>query len=233
MVTKQETIDLDFIGNCSRKKSLRENEWLRIAALSGSNSYDIRYAVSELLALFPCSDSENILLSLLHDDDAMIRASACDSLSFSRSAQTRDRLAEQLKDRNKLVRGYAALSIGDIQRNLDDTERTVDILQSSYRKERSKWCRLAIARSLLLLGDASYTDDLLNAVNDRSYQIRGFALKLMIDLINDYGLKTDPSATVAVLSERREKETAVSVKNNIIQLLALYDGSKITDNTDS
>ena len=227
MDTKQETIDLDFIGNCSRKHSLNKSERQRIAKLSGSNSYDIRYAVSELLAIFPCSESENILLSLLHDDDAMIRASVCDSLSFSRSAQTRDRLTEHLKDKNKLVRGYAALSIGDIQRHLDDTERTVAVLQSSYRKERSKWCRLAIARSLLLLGDASYADDLLNAVNDRSYQIRGFALKLLIDLIKDYGIKTDPAATISVLSERREKETAVSVINNIMQLLALYDESKI------
>lgn len=217
--------DLDFIEECYHKKSLTDSEWQRIEELSDSNSYDIRYNVSELLALLPCSKSESILLSLLHDDDAMIRASVCDSLSFSRSAQTRDKLTEHLKDKNKLIRGYAALSIGDIQRKLDDMEKTVDILQSFYRKERSKWCRLAMSRSLLLLGDDSKADDLLDAINNRYYHIRCFTLKLLIDLLEDYGIKVDSTAAISILVKRKIIETSLSVNENIDKLIILYNKS--------
>lgn len=214
--------ELNFIEDCVDKKLLSDNEWQLIKQYSLNSSSDVKYAICELLANFPCRQSEDILLTMLNDDDYIIRASACDSLKFSLSVEVIDCLVALLHDKNKIVRGFAALSIGDIQKKCNiSTVETINLLEFFFKKEHSVWSKTAIARSLFLLGEYSYESVLLSSINNRFYTIRSFALNLIIELIENNEYLTNKVFLYSALQERLKKEKILCVKNCIEKTIHL------------
>ncbi len=213
---------VDFIEECAKKSELFEADIIKLGELSESADSDIAYDICEMLGQFPSSGSESILLSMLGSSDYLIRAAACDSLRFSRSPEVMTRLFSLLKDKNRLARGYAALSIGDIQKNIaGNAEKTVNMLKQFHSKEKNIWAKTAMARSLFLLGDDSYLQDLIVAVDNRSYKIRSFALNLMTELMEDYGITPDSERILPTLYKRKKIEKAVCVNESADRLIAL------------
>ena len=162
----QYSVILEFIDKCSEKKFLDEKDWIVLKQCMSGASSDDKYILCEWLSMFFNNESEQILISMLSDNDSLVRAAACDSLSCSISLEVIDVLTKTLKsDRNKIVRGYAALSIGDIQKkNIINKENVVKLLRDQYAREKSIWTQIAIARSLVVLNDDSYLDDIYDAI---------------------------------------------------------------------
>lgn len=212
---------LDFIYELEDKTALNADEWNMISNLINDSSSEIRLAVSELLALFPSSHSEKLLLSVLNDSDYLIRASVCDSLSFSKSQETLEKLMIIAKDKRYLVRGYAILSIGDIQLSLKaDSNSTIEYLKELEQKEKSQWVKTAIYRSLFILGDFSYGEKLVDMINNRYYKNRIFALNLIEQLFENNQYSNLPDIAT-VIKKRLETEKAYSVKTELSKILEI------------
>lgn len=107
---------IDYIYSLEECSKLNEKDIQKLKILAADSEEEIRLAVSEVLALFTDETSEKILLSMLNDTSYLVQASTCDSLYFSSSLSTLTVLKGLSKHNRVLVRGYAALSIGDIQK---------------------------------------------------------------------------------------------------------------------
>lgn len=176
----------EAIDKLKESTNLDDNDWMMLSVLSNDESQEIRLEVSEVLALFPTIESEKILLNLLNDSDYLVRASACDSLYFSLSQETLKKLKLMTKDIRYLVRGYAVLSIGDIQKNVRVNKKsTIEFLKTLEAEEKSRWVKIAVYRSLFILEEVSYIDKLICAINDTNYKNRSFALSLIEQLLDD------------------------------------------------
>ncbi len=222
---------MNLIYKLEKVKNLTDDEWDKIVKLLCDDSPEVRLGVSELLAMFPSADSERLLLSILDDSDYLVRASVCDSLSFSQSQETLYKLMDFAKDKKYLVRGYAILSIGDIQFKLQsNSNSTIEYLKVLEQKETSQWVKIAIYRSLFILGDFSYGKKLLDMLNNRYYKNRSFVLSLLEQLFeNDqYSNLLDVKT---ILQKRLETEKTYSVKLKICKLLNIVeetgDGARI------
>lgn len=212
---------LDFIYKLEDKTDLNANEWKAVSELINDDSSEIRLVASELLALFPSTNSEKLLLSILNDSDYLVRASVCDSLSFSKSPETLQRLMCFAKDKRCLVRGYAVLSIADIQLNLQtDLSLTIEYLKTLEQNEKSQWVKTAVYRSIFILGDLSYGEKLVGMINNRYYKNRLFALNLIQQLFENNQSNNLPNI-VNVINNRLAVEKAYSVKLKLRELLAI------------
>jgi len=61
-------------------------------------------------------------------------------------------LKQSAQDNRYLVRGYAILSVGDVQRNIKvNNKPTIDFLKDIEKKEKSRWVKTAVYRSMLLI----------------------------------------------------------------------------------
>lgn len=215
----------DYINTLREKTTPDENDWNEIEKLSSDESSEIRQLIGEVLALFPCDKSEELLLSMLHDKDYLVRTNVVDSLSFSKSQKTLRSLQELLSDKSVTVRGYAALSIGDIQRCIGgDIRKTVNMLRNSFFSEKSEWGKIAIASSLCLLGETQFSQALFSAVNSRYYKNRCFALNSLADLPGLYS-----NELLNLLRDRQKTENALCVKENLEKLIATVEGKILNE----
>ncbi len=153
-------------------------DYFLIEIMRYNDDLEVRLAVSEMLAMFPCDKSEEILLSMLDDKDYIVRASSCDSLYFSKSEKVLQHLKKIAVNDYYIVRGYAFFSIGDIINNTEKFDQ-LDFLKKCFFKEKSKWVKVAIAEafSLNCAEDSRYMDFILAQVYNKKYQIRSMALK--------------------------------------------------------
>ena len=225
---------LDLICELEKLDYLSNNEWDKILKLIDDSSAEVRLGVSELLALFPSSNSEKILLSMLNDSDYLVRASVCDSLSFSHSQETLRLLMTYAEDKNYLVRGYAILSIGDVQLNIkSDLSLAIDYLNILEKKEKSQWVKIAIFRSLFILGDFCYGEKLLDMIDSKYYKNRCFVLSLLEQILenNQYSNLLEIK-TVIQKRLKIEKVQSVQLKlSNLLNICLEKTGRTVTQKT--
>lgn len=211
---------LNYILSLEEGEYLSDDDWSNIKRLSRDKDSEVRFRVTELLALFQSDESVRLLVSLLNDDDHLVRASACDSLSFGNSIDILKLLLKAAKDKRYIVRGYAILSIGDVQNNIgSNANEIIRILKSLYLKESSEWVKIAIARSLYTLGEVSYLYPMLNRLNTRYYKNRCFVLNLLEQLIDSNKI-SNISELQQILNKRLEIEKVISVKTTLKKLIS-------------
>ena len=99
-----------------QKNCFSAEEWRIVGGLTQAMSENDRIEAAEILARHPAAGSERVLLKMLSDPAALVRASAAEALSFGRSKEVLDALFKAMADRSRLVRGYAVLSIADGQK---------------------------------------------------------------------------------------------------------------------
>lgn len=210
---------LNIIDELKSHASLCGKEWETLLSFSCDENQEIRLAVSEVLALFPTEESEKILLNLLNDSDFLVRASACDSLYFSVAQETLQKLKKSARDKRHLVRGYAVLSIGDVQRNIKvNNKPTIDFLKDIEKKEKSRWVKTAVYSSMFVLGETSYFKKLVNTINDINYKNRCFALNL-IEQIIDENIEFDFNLLYEVAQNRLKIEKNFPVKQKLYEIM--------------
>lgn len=219
-------------SECTKKKLERLNEIERQGTVSDASmaflttcsedlDTEIRCRACEVLASFPSAKSEQILLAGMTDRNDMVRACACDSLAFSCSESTLYKLMQAVKDKAYLVRGYAALSIADVQKNLGGhSERTINFLADRLTFEKSNWVKIMVYSALLSLGCGEYQEELTNFINDRLYRNRCAALSRIKELICA-GKIDDLTTLKQALISRREKEKAGAVRTSLDEAIGL------------
>lgn len=176
---------LEYIYSLEELTELNINQWAHLQSFAKDIDSEVRNSVAELLAIFPSEKSEAILLSMINDEDTLVRASVCDSLCISASYDTLKILMKYAKDNRYLVRGYAILSIADIQMKITcNKNNTIDFLKCLYKSEKSEWVKIFISRSLCLLDENFYINNLLEKLNSRYYKNRICVLNSLDELID-------------------------------------------------
>lgn len=216
-----EKLDLiEAIGDSGSSSFTGKNsEFLK--NLSHDEEGEVRAKVAEILVLSNSSFTEKILINLLKDKDELVRIHACDSLCVSNSCIVINHLKDRvLKDKSSLVRGYAALSIGDIasNRNCDFKELEV-FFTKVLAKERVNWVKLNFYKALYLIGDESYLDLLISELKNRSYRSRCLIVNILSDLVSKHNLFLIRTA----LTERLEIEKTVAVRSTIEKTLLILE----------
>ncbi|HEX9060575.1 MAG TPA: HEAT repeat domain-containing protein, partial [Clostridia bacterium] len=166
-LSKEEKYNL--LNKLSDSDCITEDDLKILNILSFDEGDEIRSQVAEILENADYKDAEGILVRLLQDKDGLVRAIACDSLRYSNSIEILNLLINIIKkDRVDLVRGYAANSIANIIKNVNKEENEyVTFFEELLKKEKVKWVRINIYKSLYLLGMKSYLSKLLDVLNDR------------------------------------------------------------------
>lgn len=199
--------------------NLSEKDWDELKSISRHPDYEVRLYLTENLADIHCPESEALLLELLNDDDSLVVASACDSLSFSNSLQVLTALKTCTCSANYIVRGFAYLSIGEVLKKNEMKSENYNFLLSSVKKEKSKWVKASIAYALCLNESSDkhiiYIEELLSG---KRYNFRISALNLFDELLSKEAI-SDKDRLVNILLTQSKKERNKIVLNKINSLL--------------
>lgn len=207
---------LDLIDEIEDSDYFGKNELNILSCLSHDAEEEIRARVAEILVLSDSQVSENILIKLLRDESELVRVNACDSLCNSKSLEVINLLKNRvLKDRSSLVRGYAALSIGDIARNeCFNIEELRGFIRFVLKKENVNWVKINLYKVLIMLGDESYLGILINELNNRLYRNRCVAAKVLCDLC-DLLRESNIIEIKLALKQRLNVEKVIAVRSQI------------------
>lgn len=158
--------------------------------LSCSSSSEVRAQIAEILGTLWNTDYKNeahrILIKYLFDRDSLVRACACDAIGGTDGRDVLPILELHVrKDKNVLVRGYAASSIARVVINSGGTkERYIVYLTECVKFERLAWVRLNLYYALFILGENRFLLPIIKALFNKYYKIRGLAVSCLRDLIN-------------------------------------------------
>jgi HEAT repeat protein len=133
-----------FLGVLARYLSDARDDDVRIAAINALSRTSMRTAAAQKL-----------MLRALSDRSWLVRVEATEIAADARAKFATSPLRRLLRDRNKLVRGYAA----DALAHVAGRECEAD-LRKRLVLERQPWVRARIYGALLFLGDASTIADL-------------------------------------------------------------------------
>jgi|LSQX01.1.fsa_nt_gb HEAT repeat protein len=216
---------LHILEEMDRFESFNETELEILLSFSQDDNEEVRAKVAELLVLSNSPVAEIILIRLLADKAELVRVNACDSLSNSSTPDIIKILKEiVLKDKSSLVRGYAALSIGDIAVNINyDIKELEAFFKRVLGKERVNWVKINVYRTLYLLGDKSYLNILINEVNNKYYRSRCVAINILGELTTSENL---PFIRTALI-ERLKIEKTVAVRDKIEKFLYCIEEMKM------
>lgn len=180
---------------------------------------EVRLYACEALQEFPCSKTEKRFLQLLHDPDELVQCEACEALSSSKSEQVLNNLITIARENNGMLRGYAVISLTDIQKNIDTiSEKVIAFLLELLQEETDNWVRIAIYRSLIVLGVDGYASAFLLHRKDMDYHNRCLMLNFLKEIL-DEGLWQRTENLHTILLEMYTNEDTIAVKRTLQELL--------------
>lgn len=205
---KLEIIEEIELSNCKSSNELKILNYL-----SKDKDDEIRARVAEILVIYDNLEAEKILISLLRDNDPLVRVNACDSLYNSNSLEVLNLLKNRvLYDKSSLVRGYATASLTDIALNIKiDFKDLVKFFQNVLEKEKNQWVRINLYKVLYQLGDKKYLTQLLKELNNRLYKNRSAVVSAIVEIISGENV----NAIKTALIERMKVEKTLAVNSKI------------------
>lgn len=206
-----------FLDTLREKEYLSDSDINCLSLLYKHEDDEIRYFVAELLAKADGSQSENILLKMIKDENTLVRTNACDSLGNSKTPLVIDSLKIIVeKDKKALVRSYAVLSIGDIVKNTNlDPTTIISFLENRLKIERIRNTRISFYRTLYMLGCEHYFKDLASEINNRRYQNRCAVINGFKATLN----RSNKDKIMNVIKDRLCIEKTNAVISSINQLI--------------
>ena len=113
-------------------------------------------------------------------------------------------------DSDFLVRGYAAMSAGEILSKLDidsiSKNEFISQMKKVFLREKSRWTKTSIAYALCVNGQSEYLNYIAEASADKKAQYRMQALNTLIDLTENYNIRIPPDV-IDILTSNMDKET--------------------------
>ena len=187
-----------------------------LEVFSKDSDEDIRSDVAKLLVNFTDKRGEGILLELAKDTDYLVCTEACDSLSQSSSYSTQKFLMKIVsEDNDKLLKGYAINSIGEISIKLNNSEEIIDYLEGILKDEEVVFIKINILKSLCLLGREVYINNLIELLDTENYQNRCAVLHSLEEVITDKNMELVYDA----LKRRRNIEKEYAVTSSIDNIM--------------
>lgn len=167
--------------------------------------------------------AEKILLRLLGDADPIVRVNACDSLGSSAATYVMIRLLFLLKDKDPLMRGYAALSMADIGKKKAGCIKGLcrQILRRHSGREKEPWVQICYDGACYALGDTARKMSILEKLTSKDEHVRYLALQM----IDQYVQWQDTETTQALLSAQKREEVEY-IRQQFEKILCSMDGGQ-------
>lgn len=190
-----------------------------ISQLYKDPDYYIRFRLAQALVNYHNELSANILTYLIYDEEEIVRINACDSLCWSSSKNTLEKLLIILQNDKYLVRGYALSSIADIilNNNYFDYVTTV---KNILKYEKSKFVLLYYYSFLYRLGDRAYLFKIAENLNAIKYADRCNTTNLLYYTVND----KDFSVVINLMKNRLLVEKTPAVKSTLQRIIKDLEG---------
>jgi len=156
-------------------RSRRRPSSRALTSLLHHPDYEVRMRTAEALGILARGSAPpELLKTLRHDQDELVRIEAADSLGAIRDPQSRRVLRAALYDPSPLVRAYAASSLGEIG-------NTVDVRQLRRRlsTERQGQARAGLLHGLYSMGEKDVLPKLVRLLEHKGYRVRSTAAKLL------------------------------------------------------
>ncbi len=203
---------IDEIGKHSDDLTEEDMEFLKV--LSKSKFSDVKINMAGILVNCETPESVNVLLSMVDDEDDLVRVNAIDSLCNCQDVKVMKILMEiAQKDNSELVRRYAILSAVDIADNIEKCDYTAvaHFLKQRAKRESDIGIKLACYR-LYLFDDKNYLTQLEMGLLDADYRNR--------------------CATVHGLSEIADSKNSEHIRNILIKAREAEKIYTVTDAID-
>ena len=215
-----------YIESLENKEDITQQDLSEIKLLKNDKNSEIRILLAQTFVCLPVDIAEPILLSMIDDEDKLVRVNVCDSLCIGKSHDTIQRLQQKTVKDSYLVRGYAILSLADIAKNNPVfCDEILSFLTRAYRMERSGWVKDSYYYAFCLLGKKDYITHLCAELKHRFYQRRCAAANLIGDLIQE-GCIRNMERVRMVLTECYEQESSGAVRAAIQNALGIQGGEQ-------
>lgn len=200
---------LIFLDNCLDDDFCTDRHFALLKALSHDADPYIRSQVACAAVNFVCEGAKELLLQLADDDDALVRAEACDSLSCFPCDEVEAFLRDApVEEYDPLARSYAILSWANVRSALclpaDDGLATARKWQ---QREKNAPCRLSLCYARHRFGDETAWQDMLAFLQHEDYHLRCAALSLLGEIEDT----PHQEAIEAAVSEMLSKESTKAV----------------------
>ncbi len=185
--------------------------------LAQDRSPFIRIDAIELLVDYPTSEVEDLLLTCLNDKNELVRTEAVDALSIFQSKFVYDHLRiKASEDPCYLVRAYAISSLTDVAKSMNHLilETIAFIIERSF-VERRILIKLNCYRSLYILGNKEYLNEMLAIIHSKNYRNRCAVANILADVINN----ENSEKILEFVKARLEMEDTIAVKSTINEFL--------------
>lgn len=200
--------------------SLSGNNQQLIFEMCSDQSDEVRMRAAELLGEFPSDDVANMLCSMLKDSDELVRATVCESLGYCDLDDHIESVIHCTKDKSPLVRGYAVLSLADFQYNYKQIHNQLnELFTSLLEQEKDEWVKIALLRSLIVLGNNHYFEPFFMLLRTADYPNQCFALSLLNEMQEDDVISLSPYLRNELLNISSNSSSLV-VKDKISKLLS-------------
>lgn len=181
------TVELeDRIRQLEQHPRLEQADYHYVTQWSNHADPYIRDLIASMLASFPSSETEQILIRLAKDPDVLVRTDAYDSLGSCPSEESLSLLrTAMLIETDPTARFYAICSCADVMCAMTSaTESESDLFRQISTNDPSPFCQLGAFYARYILGEVSVMDSIISFLSCNDYHVR--------------------CATVAILAERKE-----------------------------
>lgn len=212
----------DILKKISEKNTVDSNDLPILLQLSQCDDSEIRVYIAELLVLSKDNKAEKMLIHMCDDEDELVRANACDSLSVFPSIETYNCLIKNiLTDISMLVKTYAILSIIDILNHVEiDTKELKSLLILNLNAEEI-YMRAACRKGLYILGDDEQLEELINLLHSDNYQDRCAVLNILEDIM----VEKNKHSILSAVKQLQQTEDSVAVNLIIDRILKKNDSA--------
>jgi len=185
---------------------------------TGNSDGGIRAAAIMSLSNFKKDETTNeVCLKCLYDDDEYVRMRAVEAACDLCNIEVIPHLVKMLDDKNELIRGYSAISLGSLG-NLD----TILILEEVLKREKRNATKLRISVGLYKLGKAEYFNVIVKYLKSKSLNVRLAASWYLSDLSD----KNNIDICIEQIKLAILKEKSDEVRNSMIKDLNYLDKYK-------
>ncbi len=212
MLNISENEKLEYLEKLGSQSVLLSEDILMI--LCEDSDECVRSELAQVLSLYHNELSEKILMYLLEDKDEIVRINACDSLYWSNSKKTLERLIVIMQNDKYLVRGYALLSVADIiiDNNYNDFIHKVKCI---LKHEKSKFVLMNYDSFLYRLGDEASLYKIAENLNAEKYNVRCHAANLLYNCTSRKNYLT----VIDLLDKRLNVEKVHAVKFTLQRII--------------
>lgn len=188
-----------------------------------SEDSDIRAEALMSLSNFDRNEMTNkICLNCLYDENEYVRMRAAEAASDLCDVEVIPHLVRLLEDKNQLIRGYAAVSLGALG-NIDTISKLEDVL----KREKRNATRLRIYVGLYKLGKAEYFNIIIKQLKSKSLLVRLAASWYVSDLSDKNNIDICVEQIKLAISKEKDEEVRKSMIKDLNYLSEYKEYLKI------